>query len=241
MSRFALMFTWLLALAGCWPQSFQRLDKVDRLPVNPFGSSGSSGPTSTESLRQVNYAPAPADLAQRVDFIGRKLIAANPQTAMRPVFATAGSPNPEIFHQGTNTLWITAGLVQQCKTEAQLAAVLSYEMGRMVSEREAKASPTSRNPEGLPPPDVPVGQAASMSGQDMTHAAELGRYERSHPRARRGWPAPNPELLAGIYLEKAGYEKSELAAIQPLLQAAERNYSLEKQMKNGPTQPNWGQ
>jgi len=238
MNARALLLLPALLTTGCLPESFSRSDKVERVPVNPFGG---GGPAAAETVKQANYAPAPAELSQRVDFIGRKLIAANPQIAMRPYFATAGSPTPEIFHQGTNTLWITSGMVQQCKTEAQLAAVMSYELARMVSEREAKASPTSRNPEGLPPPEVPIGQTGNMSGQDMTHQAELGRYERAHPRARRGWPAPDPQLLARIYLEKAGYAKAELDGVQPLLQTADRNYVLEKQMKAPQTQPNWGQ
>lgn len=228
----------VMLLAGCLPDSFSRPDKVERVPTNPFSG---GGPAAPESMKQVNYAPAPPELSQRVDYIGRKLIAANPQIAMRPYFATAGSPSPEMFHQGTNTLWITAGLVQQCKAEAQLAAVMSYELGRMVSEREAKASPTSRNPEGLPPPEVPIGQAGNTTSPDLTHLAELGLYERAQPRVRRGWPAPDPNVLARIYLEKAGYAKTDLDGVQPLLQAAERNYILEKQLKAPQTQPNWGQ
>jgi hypothetical protein len=225
----------VVALAGCLPESFQRQEKLDRVQADPFGI---ESPAPSAPVRQVSYAPAPPDLAQRVDFIGRRIVAANPQLAMKPLF---GSPTPEIFHQGTNMLWITSGLVEQCKTEAQLAAVISQELGKMVSEREAKASPTSRNPEGLPPPDVPVGQAASMSGQDMTHLAELGKYERAHPRLRRRLPPPDPQFLARMYLEKAGYQPTDLETVQPILQAAERNFVLEKQMKGGPTQPSWGQ
>lgn len=228
----------LVAMVGCLPESFQRQEKMDRVQANPFGP---DSPTPPSPVRQVSYAPAPPDLAQRVDFIGRKIVAANTQIAMKPLFGTIGSPTPEIFHQGTNMMWITSGLVEQCKTEAQLAAVIGQELGKMVSEREAKVSPTSRNPEGLPPADVPVGQAGNMSGQDMTHLAELGKYERAHPRQRRRLPPPDPQVLARMYLEKAGYQPTDLDAVQPILQAAERNFVLEKQMKGAPAQPSWGQ
>src|SRR5262245_29784140 len=112
MSVRALLLIPALLVAGCLPESFSRSDKLERVPTNPFSG---GGPSSPDPIRQVNYAPAPAELSQRVDYIGRKLIAANPQIAMRPSFAAAGSPKPEIFHQGTNMLWITAGLVEQCK------------------------------------------------------------------------------------------------------------------------------
>lgn len=237
MQRLLLIVSSVLLLAGCLPETFQRQDKLDRVQSDPFGL---DSPASSEPARQASYAPAPPDLSQRVDFIGRKIVAANPQVAMRPLFGTIGSPTPEIFHQGTNMLWITSGMVEQCKTEAQLAAVIGQELGKMVSEREAKVSPTSRNPEGLPPPDVPVGQAASMSGQDMTHLAELGKYERTHPRVRRRFPPPDPNVLARIYLEKAGYPPNDLDTVQPILQAAEKNFVLEKQMNGGAKQPNWG-
>src|SRR5713101_3621413 len=119
MVRFLLVCVPALALAGCLPESFKGESRTERVAANPFGP---SSPTPPAPVRQVSYAPASPELAQRVDFIGRKIVAANPQIAMKPLFGTIGSPSPEIFHQGTNMLWVTAGMVEQCKTEAQLAA-----------------------------------------------------------------------------------------------------------------------
>ncbi len=238
MNRFLCLLVPFVATTGCLPESFKGETRSERVPANLFGP---SDPKPPAPIRQVSYAPAPTELGMRVDFIGRKLLADNPQIALRPRFGAIGSPSPEVFHQGTDLVWITAGLVEQCKTESQLAAVLSVELGKMVSEREALASPTSRNPEGLPPPDVPIGQAGNMSGPDLTHLAELGKYERSHPRRQRRLPPPDPQALAGMYLEKAGYQKTDLDSVQPLLQAAEKNFVFEKQMKGGGLpQANWG-
>src|SRR5262249_39695897 len=75
----------------------------------------------------------------RVDAGGRQLLAANPQVGAKPLFHTIGAPQPEVFHRGTSDVWVTEGLVRQCATDGQLAALLCLELGKMVAEREAAA------------------------------------------------------------------------------------------------------
>jgi hypothetical protein len=209
----------LVGVAGC----LQPNKDADLVPANPFGK-----PVPLPATK-ANFAPAGADVYMRVDLAGRKILAANPEIGMRPRFAAIGSPSPEIFHQGNQIVWITAGLVNQCQTEAALTAVLSHELARMVSEREAAAGRKARDPERLPPLDVPIGQAGNYTGGgDMPHMAEMAKFERMHPQ-RRNLPAPDPQALAQRYLEKAGYQKADLDAVRPLLDAAEKNCAFEQQ------------
>jgi hypothetical protein len=128
-------------------------------------------------------------------------------------------------------LCVTSGLVQQCKGEANLAAVLSYELGRMVSEREERASPESRDPERRPPGEVPIGNSAVFNTPDQTHLVELARFEKEHPRRIRPLPRPDPAVLAKSYLKQAGYHPSDFEDAWPLLQAADKNYVYEKHFK----------
>ena len=215
-------------------------EKTATVSTNPFGSAA-----PVEPVRQVSFAPAPSEISARVDQVGRKILAANPQIGLKPLFATIGSPTPELFHgeqQGTAMVFITMGLVQQCKTEAQLAALLSRELGKMVSEREARTRVETRDPDRLPPVDVPIGQAGMSSftsGADLTHMAEVGRFENSHPRRRGPLPPPDPMVLARIYLVKAGYPEADLDAARPLFDAAEKNVGLEKQLGGRPRQNDW--
>jgi hypothetical protein len=227
-----------LAAAGCLP--LQLLDpdadtSTTLVPNSPFGSPAASTPTSTKTA----FAPASRDLALRVDRIGREVLAANPQIGVRPLFATIGAPQPELFHQGTTMVHITEGLAKDCQNDGQLAALLCLELGKMVSEREALASPQMRAPDRRPPADVQIGHDGQFSAPDLTRLAELAPYDRERQRNARRLPPPDSGALARGYLEKAGYAPSDLDAVAPLLSAAERNCALEKQISGAISVPTW--
>jgi hypothetical protein len=212
-----------LLAGGCFGDE----KKTVLVPDSPFNA-----PVVAPPVMQASYAPAPTEQAARVDSIGRSLLAANPQLGVRPLFRTVGSPNPEIFHVNTTEIIITAGLVNQCGTDAQLAAVLCSELGKMVSERESLAQPWNRKQERLPPMDVRI---TGDSGMDQTRLAEMAQYEQDRKRnVNTAGKAPDAKVLAVSYLTKAGYAESDLEAVAPLLQAAATHNPLEKQLKAPP-------
>jgi hypothetical protein len=233
----ALLPCWL-ALAGCVP-----LDVLDPdasaghalVPSSPFGAP-SAPPPQTHTAA---FGPATRDTALRVDRVGHDILAANPQIGLKPLFATLGAAQPELFHQGSKMVHITEGLVSRCQGDGQLAAVLCLELAKMVAEREARANPAMRNPEHRPPLEVPIGNAGQFSAPDLTYKAELAPYDRERQRARKQSTPPDPAVLAGTYLEKAGFSRSELDAVAPLLALAERNCALEKQISASPGVPAW--
>src|SRR5262249_46184611 len=92
-------------------------------------------------VSRANYPAAPLESAARVDTVGMQLLAANKEIGLQPQFRTIGAPQPEIFHYGTSNVLITDGLVKQCATDGQLAAVLARELAKMVTERETLAAP----------------------------------------------------------------------------------------------------
>jgi hypothetical protein len=201
---------------------------VQRVPDSPFGA-----PVVPPAPTRASFAPASTAAAARVDTIGRGILGANPQTGLRPLFVTIGAPQPEIFHRGTADIDITEGLVNQCASDGQLAAILCQELGKMVAEREALSSPRSRVNDG-PPPAVRI---TNDSGSDLTYLAEQAKYRapaaREAPRIM-----PDPQALARDYLTKAGYPPTELDNAEPLLRQAAANARLEKQFINpGPARP----
>jgi hypothetical protein len=181
-----------------------------------------------------NVAPASTEAAARVDALGRRIIAANRHAGIDPrslMFLTIGAPQPEIFHRGTNDIYITEGLVRQCATDGQLAAVLCIEVGKMVSEREALTPTSVRQPERLPPIDPRVGtDAVGGIGPDQTRLRELADLDKERRERRQTLPPPDPRALARVYLLRTGYHDDDLAAAEPLLQAARSNSAFEKQM-----------
>jgi hypothetical protein len=224
----------LALVGGCMPLDlFKTSDSPDMpvVSVNPFGP-----PPALQTVNVAASAPAGGntELALRLDCVGRKVQAANQDTGLDPKFATIGLETPEIFHQRSLAVFVTEGLLKQCKTEGELAALLCLELGKMAAEREAGAAFKARQAEGRAPMEVPIGNAGQLGAMDGVHQVEMARYEQRRPRRA---PPPEPQTLARLYLEKAGFAKTELDSVAPLLRTAERNYTVEKQFKGGG--PSW--
>jgi hypothetical protein len=229
--RLSFVLPLFLASAGCLaPQP-----GTASVPSNPFGIS----PSGQKAL--ASRAQASVETAARVDGIGRKILAANPQAGFgvqSPQIRTIGVPQPEIFHIGTTEIDITEGLAKQCTTEGQLAAVLCMELGKMVSEREAFTAPQTRAPERQPPMEVRIGNdnAGSFGPADQMHRAELAKYDDERQRQKAARVPPNPQILAGSYLKNAGYSEGELEAVSPLLRSAAESATMANQLT--PVAPN---
>jgi hypothetical protein len=212
--RFAAL---TLAVAGCM--------EFDQQPADTYK-------TPFSSTRPPALAPAATDVAARVDIVGRRIVAANPQIGAKPMFATIGAPEPEVFHRGTSDVYVTEGLVKQCSTDGQLAAILCSELGKVVAEREALSPPQTRRPERTPPADVPIGNAGNPAdASDLTRLREVADYDEDRKRRNQPVPPPDPAVLTRTYLLRAGYHDDDLAAAGPLLLAAQSNATFEKQMR----------
>jgi hypothetical protein len=234
----ALLATAALA-CGCLPAGFLSPDDgpatAALVPTSPFSTPPPVTTTSFSSRPRTQNT----EVAVKVDEIGNKLVVANPGLGMRPAFTTIGAPQPEMFHQGTSALFITEGLVHMCKTEGQLAAVLSVELGRMVAEREALVSPEARNPEKPLPITLTMGNAGQSSGLEQLQQAEIAKLDCDRRRPSKKFVPPDPQVLARGYLVAGGFDSKELDAAAPLLQEAEKNFIMEKQIKKTPTTPSW--
>jgi hypothetical protein len=235
----ALLLSAALA-GGCLPTDFLMPD--DATPQAPVVATSPFGTPAPVATRSVSNRPPPKDtaLAVKVDELGQKLVAANPALGMKPLFLTVGSPQPEIFHRDTVGVFITESLVTQCKTEGQLAAVLSTELARMVAERESLVSPQTRNPERPPPLILSMGNAGQFTGPDTMQQAEIAKFDGDRHGPSKKYVPPDSKALARGYLQAAGYDQGELDAVVPILQAAEKNFVVEKQFNGGNSSlPSW--
>jgi len=218
------MFPGLLLAGGCIMEDSRTL----LVPSNPFGVA-----PAVQQQMWPSHAPASLDVAARVDSMGRRIIEANPQLGVRPLFRTIGATDPEIFHVGTSEIDLTEGLVKQCATDGQLAAALCLELGRVISERESLTSPQTRLPERTPPMEVRVGSdnRGTFGPSDQLYRAELGKLDKERRQKTTAVKVPiDPQVLAREYLAKAGYSATELDAVSPVLHAAAENTKFAKQM-----------
>ena len=119
----------LLGLTGCFGLGAER----ESLPLVNSAPPGVARLMQPE--RRVSNAPAMKASSERVLQVGQRLILANPQIGLRPLFVTVGVTHPEIFHKGGSLggcqVVVSEGIVSQCASDAELAAVLAKELEKM--------------------------------------------------------------------------------------------------------------
>ncbi len=211
----------ILAVGGCVPEESN---------LTTVSAGLLDGEPHEASSARVPHAPASEEAAKRVMQVGGQILASNPTLRVRPVFSTIGAPWEEVFHQGDHAVFITEGLVRQCRTDGQLAAVLCHELGKMAAEHQEQAArPTDHGP----PMDAPVGKdyAGAFGPPDGTRAMELAVYEHNRLKtAEQAAAPPDPDALARTILEKAGGNAADLESVAPLLRDADQHMTFEKQM-----------
>ena len=218
----------LLGLTGCFGMQTER----ESLPL--VNSAPPAAVTSMQPERRISNAPAMKASSERVLQVGQRLILANPQVALRPLFVTVGVTHPEIFHKGGSLggcqIVVSEGIVSQCASDAELAAVLAKELEKIVADRESLATPATRQSSDRLPPGESIGgdSGGTFGPSDGTRMMEMAHYEERR-RERAAKPATiQPDSLARKYLAKAGYEPESLDQVKPLLSRAEEHYEMEK-------------
>lgn len=204
------------------------------IPDVPFGHY-----KAVETPPMPKVAPSTTESAIRAGKMGQKIVETNKEFGIRPSIHTIGGDQIEIFHRGQDQIFLTEGLVKQA-SDPQLAAIISLEMAKMVTEREALEGPMTRNFESSPPSEVIMfeDRGGTFGAPDGTHRAELARYERRRGGPRRKLKLPDPPTLATAMLKKTGFGSEALASAQPLIQRAQDQSAFEKQMRSsGPVVP----
>jgi predicted Zn-dependent protease len=219
-----------VAVAGCVSDE----KKLTTVSSSPFGQ-----PARTQSASFKQAPQATQKVALRVNEIGQKVLRANTRLNQQVVFLTLGVAQPEIFHQSqrdSSAVYITEGLVNECKTDGELAAVLAQELAKMATEQMARTRPARALADRPPLMSPRVGNDIGGNFGDAggTEQMILARYEKDRQQLQRPPPPPSADLLARSYLQSAGFNPGDLATIRPLLRKAEQNNRLEQQMTGKP-------
>jgi hypothetical protein len=218
----------VVGLPGCFSATETAL-----LPFSPFPG-GSA--VASHTPQEMPVAPATTEAGINVARVGQKVLNANPGTGLQIQFCTLGGTSApyELFHRGESQVYITETLARQCKTEGELAALLSVEVGKIVNERAATAIVSL--PDRGPPPAVDIGNdhGGNFGPADGTRMMELAKYERRRNQARERLAPPAPEILARSYVQAAGYNPTDVDAVASLLRVADGNSKLEKLVSVSP-------
>ncbi|CAN5386496.1 hypothetical protein BH11PLA2_BH11PLA2_08240 [soil metagenome] len=183
--------------------------------------------------------PASLAAAARVDQVGRQILAANPFTGLDVSFQVVGNPEPLLLHRDRFGVFISDSLVDQCKTDAELAAVLCTELAKLVAEQRSltRMGYDTRS-------DVPM--ANSMGTNDLAgdpvRMAEGAIREQQSPRVNHEKVTKeltDPKAIAAELLKTSGHDVKNLETIEPLLKNLNKDRDLVKQLSGGSILPSW--
>jgi hypothetical protein len=210
-----------LALCGClWDDLERDKPKIHNQKIDT--------PQMTE---------ASIESAARVDQVGRLLVGQNPFLGIEPVFQTFGLSEPEIWHPDFHGVFISEGLVKQCATDEELAAVLASELAKMVEEQKVAAGFRKAEPMQLPPESNIPGTIASHNhdlGIQAMADQKLGQPKRGAAPLEKAVEQKTEEIL-----KSAGYETKLIAQVRPLLEQSKKNRALAKQFGDRGDKPTW--
>ncbi len=184
--------------------------------------------------------PASMAIAERVELIGRKVVAQNTFTGIEPLFMTIGVKESVLFHRGSEQLFISEGLVEKCRTDSELAAVLCAELGQMVAEK--RATKAAGRGDVDPIPDPSFGSSGMLPGGtplDASQQANLAYHERKYPRGANTPDPADATSTARELLQGAGYSPAELDRVEGLLKQSDRGEKLRKQLGGSAPPPEW--
>jgi hypothetical protein len=171
-----------------------------------------------EVVKPPPLSQASGEAAERVDHVGSDLLTATAIGIPDIDFFTIGSKETELYHQNGRMLYISEGLVNKCKTDDELAAVLATEVGRMTAEFRRGVRKQLRDP--MPA----VASAPKFDGSsdlDPSRAVYLAAYEEEmrRPAEKQNWPTVDPHEIAAELLRNAGREPKLLTDVAPLVKA----------------------
>lgn len=208
-----------------------------------FSVSKALGWEPTNAVRTPDPAKLPRPdvaVAERVETVGRRVIAQNTFAGVEPMFHTIGLPEPILFHRGAGELFVSEGLANRCKTDAELAAVLCTELGSMVAEQQA-ARRAGRDTDPIPDVAARGNQMAGGIDADQSRLAELAMHEKRFPRPKPGAPTTpaDPGTVARDLMRGAGFDPEDVDRVGPLLKDATRSNPIRKQMAGSAPPPAW--
>jgi predicted Zn-dependent protease len=190
------------------------------------------------AARSAKMPKADLALAERVETIGRKIIAQNTFTGIEPLFHTVGVPEAVLFHRGAEELIISEGLVKQCRSDSELAAVLSSELAQMMNEKKT-ARRVGADRDSFTDISVPTNSGlAGGTPVDPARDAERAFLEKQR-KQNANRETTDPGKVAGDLMRGAGYDPADLDRMATVLKQSDRGLAIKKQMGGSAPPPRW--
>jgi hypothetical protein len=205
--------------------------------VGEFLRGGSGTSVANKAVDVSAYPAARPESSARVHELGEALLAQNPFLGVEPVFYVVGRSEPEVYHPDGLGLLVTQGMVDACKTDEELTAVLALELGKMSAEaRNAKRLG------GQAAPDVGRGSSANGSaggGPDDIQLRNEAIYQQVTKRQAKPEPAQDALTIAEQIADNAALPRGTLTATRKRLAEIVRATPIADQMTRKGDAPTW--
>ncbi|MFQ3593869.1 MAG: hypothetical protein SNJ82_11880 [Gemmataceae bacterium] len=170
--------------------------------------------------------PATEEAAKRTLRVAQRIYDSNTQMPVQPTIFTIGRPEKAVFHEGYGGLsgsrvYITEGLINACKTDDQLAAVLCVQFGKIMAER-AERSGAKEEDTGRLSIDERIGREIDrgFGPADGTRMMEIAKRQKM---ARERKLRADPTRCAETYLRRANYDLQALLEVSAMMLQIESN------------------
>jgi Peptidase family M48 len=167
--------------------------------------------------------PASTLAATRVIAVGKEIVAQNKEDlGVTPVFFTMGVREVEISHAKSGMVILSEGLVDRCPTDAELAAVICHELGKLAAEHGPRRTAEM---DAAPAPRMTPDVVGGGDGPDQTRLAGMALLDHRGPGGSRSTREPkrDPRALGENFYVKTGRKAEDFARMDQLIREAEDN------------------
>ena len=181
-----------------------------------------------EKPHEPKVTAASVEHARRVDELTKHIVDQNTFTGLDPLLRYQRARSRAVPSWLRRAV-ISEGLVKKCKTDAELAAVLCTELGRMIAQ-EAPAIAVGRNPDPIPEIALPGG----TSDANLVREAELAMQKRREDAKLASEQSDEVQLSKSL-LKGAGFDPAEFERVQGMVEAIRpRRSDQEADGRHGP-------
>jgi predicted Zn-dependent protease len=202
----------LAALAGCSANVATGGRDID---ISTESSRDSVGVEMYEKLKTEGAFYDDAELQAYVNKIGQRLVANSDQPDKKFTFTVIDSPDINAFATPGGYVYMNRGLLAYLDNEAEMAGVLSHEIGHVTARHAARQQTASVTNQVLAATAYILTGSRDIADASTMYGTELVRgYGREHELEADG--------LGAEYMHKAGYDTDALLAVIGVLKDQEQ-------------------
>jgi len=215
----------LLAITAAWGQGLPDLGDSSQSEMSPL-QERRLGENIMREIRADRSYSDDAEITDYLNWLGNKLVAASPDSRQEFSFFLIMDPQINAFALPGGYIGVNSGLLLTAQSEAELAGVLSHEIGHVVQRHFARMLVAQKESYLISLAALAVGILAARANPDMAQAAIIGA-QASQVQSALNFTRANEQEADRVgfqILEKAGLDVQGMATFFERMLRAVRFY-----------------